>query len=305
MAKPHARNTESVSSSDLSSLPLHAPGHSNGLLDVPKWHFLLNLLVKKELRVRYRGSVLGMLWSYVKPAVQLVVYYMAMGKFLRLSSSMTNYVVYLFAGMVMINFFNEVMGNTTRSIVNNAPLVGKIYLPRELFPVSSLWVAFVHVVPQLAVLILGALVAGWRPTLLNIAAGILAVLMVAVFALGLGLAFAAWNVMFRDAENMVDLIAMVALWVSPVFYNWSMVHSVVPGWLWNIYQCNPLAMAVELSHYAFWVPTRGVTASRPMTELMPPHWVMWSGIVMVFSLVILVLGQMIFRANEGKFAQEL
>ena len=95
-----------MSSSDLASLPLHAPGHSNGLLDVPKWHFLLNLLVKKELRVRYRGSVLGMLWSYVKPAVQLLVYYMAMGKFLRLSASMTNYVIYLFAGMVMINFFN-------------------------------------------------------------------------------------------------------------------------------------------------------------------------------------------------------
>ncbi|CEG99074.1 ABC transporter permease [Propionibacterium freudenreichii] len=300
-----ARKIEPVSSSDLASLPLHAPGHSNGLLDVPKWHFLLNLLVKKELRVRYRGSVLGMLWSYVKPAVQLLVYYMAMGRFLRLSASMTNYVIYLFAGMVMINFFNEVMGNTTRSIVNNAPLVGKIYLPRELFPVSSLWVAFVHFVPQLAVLLLGALVVGWRPTMLNVMAGLLSIAMVAIFALGLGLAFAAWNVMFRDAENLVDLIAMVALWVSPVFYNWSMVQSVVPGWLWNIYQCNPLAMSVELSHYAFWVPTRGVTATRSMAELMPPHWVMWSGLALLISLIILVLGQMVFRANEGKFAQEL
>lgn len=71
-----------VSSTGLVSMPLHAPGHSNGLLDIPRWGFLLNLLVKKELRVRYRGSALGMVWSYVKPAVQLVVYFVAMGQFL-------------------------------------------------------------------------------------------------------------------------------------------------------------------------------------------------------------------------------
>ncbi len=294
-----------MSATDLSVQPLHAPGHSNGLLDVPRWHFLLNLLVKKELRVRYRGSVLGMMWSYVKPAVQLVVYYMAMGKFLRLSDSMHNYVVYLFAGMVMINFFNEVMSNTTRSIVNNAPLVGKIYLPRELFPVSSVWVAFVHFVPQLVVLLFGALLVGWRPTFANLGAGLLAILMVAIFALGLGLMFAAWNVMFRDAENLVDLIAMVAIWVSPVFYNWSMVASVIPSWLWKIYQLNPLAVSVELSHYAFWLPTEGVIESRPASELMPEHWLIWAGIGVLTSVIILVLGQIVFRHHEGKFAQEL
>lgn len=294
-----------MSCTDLTALPLHAPGHSRGLFDIPKWRFLLQLLVKKELRVRYRGSMLGMLWSYVKPAVQLVVYYLAMGKFLRLAGSMPNYVIYLFAGMVMVNFFNEVMGNTTRSIVNNAPLVGKIYLPRELFPVSSLWVAFVHFVPQLAVLLIGAVIAGWRPTLLSLAAGVLSILIVAFFALGIGLAFAAWNVMFRDAENMVDLIAMVSLWLSPVFYRWDQVAAVVPHWVWNLYQCNPLAMSVELSHYAFWGPTRGVMGAMSIGEMMPPHWVYWGGGSLLISIAFLLLGQMIFRASEGKFAQEL
>ena len=103
-----------------------SPGHSAGLLEIFRWRFLLNLLVKKELRVRYRGSVLGMIWSYVKPAVQLTVYYLAMGQFLGLGRAIPSYVVYLFSGMVMINFFNEIMFNTTRSIVNNTPLVGKI-----------------------------------------------------------------------------------------------------------------------------------------------------------------------------------
>lgn len=290
----------------LDQQPLRAPGHSRGLLDIPRWGFLLRLLVNKELRVRYRGSVLGLLWSYVKPAVQLVVYYLAMGKFLRLSTVMDNYVIYLFSGMVMINFFNEVMGNTTRSIVNNAPLVGKIYLPRELFPVSNLWVAFVHFVPQVVVLLVGALIFGWRPGIFNLLAAVLAILVVAATALGLGLAFAAWNVMFRDAENFVELIAMVALWLSPVFYNWQQVRSIMPDWLWAVYQLNPLAVGVELSHFAFWVPTRGVVSTTSSSlDLMPPHWVAWSAIGAVVAILLVLGGQVVFRRHEHIFAQEL
>lgn len=223
---------------ELADQPLRHPGHSAGLLELFKWRFLLNLLVKKELRVRYRGSVLGMIWSYVKPAVQLLVYYIAMGQFLGLGRSIPGYVIYLFSGMVMINFFNEILSNTTRSIIFNAPLVGKIYLPRELFPVSSVWVAFVHVVPQIVVLIVGALLMGWRPGIMNILGGVAALLVIGMFALGIGLAFAAFDVYFRDAENLVDLLMMVAIWVSPVFYQWHMVADVVPQWLFTLYQID-------------------------------------------------------------------
>jgi ABC-2 type transport system permease protein len=129
---------------------------------------------------------------------------------------------------------------------------------------------------------------------------------VAVFSLGLGLAFAAWNVLFRDAENLVDLIAMVAIWLSPVFYNWTMVHGVLPGWLWVIYQANPLTVAVELSHYAFWVPTHGVIQPGHLAaELMPAHWVWMSLIGLAIAAIVLVVGQVVFHRHEGVFAQEL
>ena len=295
-----------MASDDLAALGMHSPGHSRGLLDIPRWRFLLSLLVKKEMRVRYRGSVLGMVWSYVKPAVQLAVYYFALGKFLRLEKVMPNFVVYLFSGMVIINFFNEVVGNTTRSVVNNGALVGKIYLPRELFPVSSVWVAFVHFVPQVVVLIVGALLFGWRPGPANLAAVVLCTLLTAAIGLGIGLAFAAWNVMFRDAENLTDLIAMVAMWVCPVFYSWQQVQSIVPDWLWTLYQLNPLAVAVELSRYGFWVDTRGVVAEgASAASVMPPNFVWWTAIALVVSALLLVFGQWVFRRLEGKFAQEL
>src|SRR5699024_3680863 len=82
-----------------------APGQDAGWLNPLKERFLLQLLVKKELRVRYRGSVLGMVWSYVKPAVQFIVFYIALGLFIGLSRGTPAYAVYLFSGIVVINLF--------------------------------------------------------------------------------------------------------------------------------------------------------------------------------------------------------
>lgn len=283
-----------------------APGVTAGLLEVGRWRFLLKLLVQKEVRVRYRGSVLGMLWSYAKPAVQLVVYYLAMGRFLGLGRAIPGYVIYLFAGMVMVNFFSEIMTNTTRSVINNSSLVGKIALPRELFPVSNLWVAFVHVVPQIVVLIVGALIYGWRPGLLNIAAALAGILLIAVFALGLGLMFAAFNVYFRDAENFVDLILMVAIWLSPVFYQWKMVADNVPAWLYYIYYSNPLAVGVELFHAGFWAPTSAVNElGASLGELMPTDFGIMILVASGLAIAVLFIGQTIFHRLEYKFAEEL
>jgi len=287
------------------SAALVSPGRSAGLIDVLRWRFLLRLLVRKELRVRYRGSVLGLVWSYVKPGVQLAVFYVAMGKFLRLEDSLPNFVIYLFAGIVVVNFFSEVFGNTTRSIVANADLVKKIYLPRELFPVSSVWVAVVHLLPQLIVLVLGALVVGWRPGVANLVAGVLALLITMLTALGLGLVFGAFNVLFRDSENLVDLILMMATWLSPVLYTWDHVKNVLPEAGWRLYQANPITSAVELAHYGFWVPTRGVAERYQGTGPMPQGFALWGLFGFGVSLVLVALGQFTFRRLEGRFAQEL
>ena len=279
--------------------PMREPGVGGGLLDVFRWRFLLNLLVRKELRVRYRGSVLGLLWSYVKPGMQFLVFYIAMGVFFELNRGTQAYAVYLFSGIVAINFFNEIFGNATRSVVLNADLVKKIYLPRELFPVSMIWVACVHLVPQLVILMGGALMFGWRPGPLNLLAGAVAMIIVAVLALGLGLLFSAVNVLFRDAENIVDLFLMVGTWASPVLYTWDRVERNVSPWLWVIYQCNPLTPAVELMHYCFWYP------ATDRSTALPPSLPAWSLFALISALVALALGQVVFARLSGRFAQEL
>lgn len=285
---------------------LTRPGLGGGFRDLRQSSFLLKLLVRKELKVRYRGSVLGLLWSYVKPAVQFIVFYVALGVFLGLERSarnpdgLSNYAVYLFSGIVLINFFSEALGNSARSIVNNGNLIKKIYLPRELFPVASVWVSAVHFFPQLVVLVIGCVVAGWHPDAFQLLAAVGGFAIVGFLATGLGLLFGAANVYFRDSENLVDMLLMVATWASPVMYSWTMVEAKLGPGLFALYQANPITVGVELFHYAFWYPTTDGSAAMP-----PNLFSLWLPVGMVISLVVLALGQLTFRRLEGRFAQEL
>ncbi len=285
---------------------LTRPGLGGGFRDLRQSSFLLKLLVRKELKVRYRGSVLGLLWSYVKPGVQFIVFYVALGVFLGLEKSarnpdgLSNYAVYLFSGIVLINFFSEALGNAARSIVNNGNLIKKIYLPRELFPVASVWVSAVHFFPQLVVLVIGCIFAGWHPDMFQLLAAVGGFAIVGFLATGLGLLFGAANVYFRDSENLVDMLLMVATWASPVMYSWTMVPSTLGPGLFALSQANPITVGVELFHYAFWYPTTDGSAAMP-----PNLFSLWLPIGLAISLVVLALGQLTFRRLEGRFAQEL
>lgn len=281
--------------------PLVELGVGGGLREVAQRRFLLGLLVRKELRVRYRSSVLGLGWSYVKPAVQFLVYFVAMGLILK-QGSIGNYAVYLFGGLVVVTSFSEAVGNATRSIVANADLVKKIYLPRELFPVASLSVSAVHLAPQLVVLVVGALVSGWRPDVVGLAALVVALVLVFLLALGAGLLLAALNVFFRDVENVVDLVLMVLVWVSPVLYSWQRVADALGqrSWVLALYQANPLTVAVELMHRATWWGSPSANA-----EVLPPGLWTSASVALVVAMIVLWTGQAAFRALSGRFAQEL
>lgn len=280
------------------------PGQGRGLVDVFRHGYLLKLLVRKELRVRYQASFLGLAWSYVKPGVQFVVFYFVMGNFLELARTIPPFAVYLFSGIVVINLFSEILGNATRSVIQNGALVNKIFLPRQLFPASSVLVALVHFVPQLIVLMIGAGIVGWRPGPNEVAAALLGSAIVLVLALGLGLIFGAVNVAYRDIENIVDLILMVAVWFSPVLYPMERVRTVfgADSVMLTIYEANPLTIAVELFHRAFWWPV--TTPELQATALVDS--VMVRGVLALgLSIVLLVIGDRVFKRLSRNFAQEL
>lgn len=285
------------------------PGSDAGWLNPIVERFLLHLLVKKELRVRYRGSVLGMAWSYAKPAVQFAVFYLALGVFLQLNKNMPAYAVYLFAGIVVINLFGEMLGNCTRSISANAPLVAKIYLPAELFPWSSALVALVHFIPQVLVLAVGALLYGWRPGIDELFWFGAGMSIIGVFTIGLGMIAAALNAAFRDVENFVDLIVMVATWTSPILYPIAMVKETIGGsaW-WALYSLNPITIAVECFHSAFWRdmapgqdPGGAAAATIAVGADVAHLW--WAGALI--AVTAFLAGTLVFEHSKRSFAQEL
>lgn len=276
-----------------------SPGSRGGLLDVFRRRYLLSLIVRKEVQIRYRGSVLGWLWSYVKPLVQFAVFYLAIGVFLGQNRQVEYFPLYLLAGITVVTFFIEAFSNGTRSLVDNAALIKKIYLPREMFPVSSMLIAIVNTLPQILVLIVISLFFGWAPSLLQVGAIILALVIVGVLATGLSLLFGSINVTFRDAQSFVEIIAMCAVWASPVMYQWHMVADELPNWAFDLYRLNPLTPAVELFHYGIWFPLNPKGA-----EVMPslPLAAVLAGCTAVLALIV---GQLVFRRLEGRFAQDL
>ncbi len=284
------------------------PGRSRGLLDVFRWHYLLSLLIRTGVTTRYRNSVLGWTWSYVRPAAQFLVFWVVLGLFLDLTRGIANYAIYLFSGIVVINLFTEGFKNATTSIVGNAPLVRKVYLPRQLFAVSAIVVAFVHFLPQVALLLIVCIAMGWfaHVTVLGVVAILGAVVITMLFALGLGLFFGALNVRFRDSENIVELLLLLATWASPVLYFWTTVQRALPEWMLHIYLLNPITQAVELFHYAFWRPiTEGTDPGRMSEFPLPPDLALNSLVSILICIVTIMIGQSVFRRLEGRFAQDL
>jgi ABC-2 type transport system permease protein len=282
--------------------PLTDPGRGSGPLDVLRRRRLLGLLVRKELKVRYRTTFLGFIWSYVRPAVQFAVYYFVIGAVLGASHRIPNYAIHVFSGFVVIHFFTETMRSSTRSIVSNKGLVGKIFLPREMFPAASILVSIWHLWPQVAILILGAALTGWVPTLPIVGAFFLGTAITLVFASAIGLVFSALNVFFRDFQNIVDVVGIVVRWSVPMVYSIVLVRKALGGGgaAFQAYLLNPLVPAVQLIQRAFWVPTVKGSSS----ELLP-HLYERAGITLGVCLVLLGIAQLIFSRLQDKFAQEL
>ncbi|WP_119697082.1 ABC transporter permease [Microbacterium halotolerans] len=286
----------------------NVPGRGRGLADVFRWRYLLKVLVRKATSTRYRNSALGWTWSYARPLVQFLIYWLVMGKILGVDKGIDNFPLYIFSGFVTIQFFNGAFQQATSSIVANKALVKKIYMPRELFPVAAVINGFIHFLPQLAILLVVALLYGWRPDFIHIGAVLLGLIIIGALSLGMGILFAGINVRYRDADNFGELIRQVVLWLSPVLYPWRLISETL-GDVWvYLYFCNPISVAVELMHFGFWSPT--VPPFHATDEPggwfgFPPAFGWYIGGALVLSLLLLLLGQYTFRRFERTFAQDV
>jgi ABC-2 type transport system permease protein len=301
----------------LAEQPLVSPFSSGGLVDVFRRRYLLRLLVQKEVRARYQGSVLGVLWSYIQPLVRFCMYFFVIGLLLGLHKSVPNFAIHIFAALVCVHFFTETFSSGTRSIVQNKAIVRKMAMPREMFPVSSVIVSAVNSFPQFLILFVGAVVVGWRFDPGALLAAVLGLAIITVFGTALALLFAGLNVFFRDFQSVVATFSMVIMWSVPMIYPFEKVANNMGDHplLYNIYLCNPLAVGVLLMERAFWLPTalgEGPPGNPFPTDIqdvgfphLPHHLFLLGGAMLAATLVVLVISQLVFRRLEGKFADRL
>src|SRR4051794_6883420 len=203
--------------------PLSPPSAASGLPEVFRRRYLLRLLVRREISARYQGSLLGLLWSYVNPLSQFFIYYFVIGVLFNLHKDVPNFAIHMFCGIIIVHFFSETFNAGTRSIVRNKALVRKMAMPREMFPVASMLVSGYHVLPQLVILVIACLLLGWTPSLVGMAALVLALLIIALFGTAMALLFSAANVFFRDVSNVASILTNFVRFGVPMIYPYSMV----------------------------------------------------------------------------------
>jgi ABC-2 type transport system permease protein len=281
------------------------PAPRGGLVEALQQPYVLRLIVQRQLAQMYAASLLGLLWSYVQPAMRFGVYYLVMGFILRLHEGTPYFAMHLFTGIVVVHYFGETWNGGTRSIWQNKALVNKMRMPREIFPVASMLVAAYHTLPQLLVLIVCCLLAGWHLTWGAVAAGALGVAILITFALALALFFSALNVFYRDFQNIVQTVMQFMHFLVPMMYPFSLVwkaHESHP-WLYNIYVANPVTQAVLLLQKLFWYPL--IEDTSGLERQFPPDLWQRGLITLAICVVLLWLAQRFFSRVEGKFAERL
>jgi len=259
---------------------------------------LLDQLTRREIKARYKDSVLGFFWSLAKPLAMLLVYYVAIGKFLGASRSIPDFAVFIFSGLTAWQLFSDIVIIGTGSIVGNAGLLKKVYVPRELFPLSVVGSALFNFTIQLGVLIAATAALGRFPTGERWMYFFLAMAVLLPFATALALLLSAVNVYLRDVQYLVEIMLMICMWASPIVYSWKLVvHAIGGKWLETAYLANPMTQVVLGFQRTFWVDGVG--------QPYPPHLGAMMVATSIASIGLLWFSQRVFAHLQSNFAQEL
>lgn len=257
------------------------------LSNLYQYRELLKSNVKKEIRGKYKGSILGVLWSFINPLLMVLVYAIVFPYLMRIEQE--DYLIYLITGIIPWNFFTTVINQGMISVRTNAAIIKKVYFPREILPISVAISGLVNFLISCVIIMLftigGGLGVSWHIILLPIIA-----ILQTLFSLGIAAALSAINIYIKDTEYIVAFILNMLFYGTPILYNLDMFNK-APAILLSLVKLNPMTQVIQMYRDIF------------MNHVIPSLGsFIYTG---VLSLVVFLLGMLIFRKLEKGFAEEV
>ena len=272
------------------------------------WEFreLLVNLTRKELKIKYKNSALGFVWSLLNPMLYLVVFWIVFTKFI--PASIPSFPIFLLAGLLPYNLFSAGLGGGTTSIVGNAGLVGKVWFPREILPLASIGAALVHFALQLAVLSAALVVFWYQPSWSYLPLIIPALLTLLVLLAALAMTLAAVNVYARDTQHLLELVLLAWFWMTPIVYPYAQVREKVGDWA-LINPLTPIVLAMQRSIWGQHVVTISSNGQpKPVTALpdVSQWWYLRNlGILFAVSVGLLFFAFWVFGRLEDNLSENI
>ncbi len=255
--------------------------------EILNYRDMIHSLVKRELRGRYQKSVLGFLWSFISPLCQIAVFTIVFTYVF--PSNIPRYYIYLMTGMIPWQFFSDSISQGSCAIIYNVDMTKKIYFPREVLVISTVSAKFVNLLLSLVV-VFGFIMfsgIGFSPLIILLP---YALVVEYIVALGFGLLFAAITVYLRDMEYVVNVILMVWIWATPIMYSIDSLTGSYP-WIASVLRINPLTSIMNLF--------RNILYNHSLPELID------IALPFVWGVILLLVGELVFKHLEGNFAEEL
>ncbi len=267
---------------------------------------LFFFLVRKDLKVKYKGSVLGVAWSMLNPAVMLGVYYVVFAKFMH--SPIPGFALYLFCGLIVWNLFQLALLGSSSVIVANAAIVKKVSFPREILALAQVGTATMFFFFQAIVFVLFLAAFRYAPVWHLLPLVLFALVDLIIFTSALSVFLSAVNVYMRDVEHLITVLLLAWQWAIPMVYSFNQIDAGDHRWLADLLLCDPLLPIVLVFQ-------RVLYGFRPYSIPGPPQYAIasFSGVfyaellamVLVASIALFLIAMVIFGRIEGNFAEEL
>ena len=250
-----------------------------------KYRALIDQLVQRDIKTKYRRSVLGLLWTVLNPLLMMTVLSIVFSYFFSRYGDVENFPVYLLCGQVIFNFFNESTSIAMGSIVHSGELIKKVYVPKYLFPITKVMSSGVNLLSSMIALVIVMVATRSRvtPTVLL---AVFPLLYVLLFSTGVSLFLSAAAVSFRDLMHLYSVVTTAWMYLTPVIYPMSILDG-APKWAVFIINANPLTAFIKIFRA---VVLDGVTAP----------WILHVQSI-VWCVIALVVGSLVFKKSQDKF----